>query len=104
MVATPKRLAHLVKAKQIDLASVQFLILDEADKLFESGFVSHIDAIIHACSNPSIVSIRPFQTVTPVSHCTVSAVVLTVLIPSWACHHGAAAAYYTNMRLQLSPT
>ncbi|KAL3161101.1 hypothetical protein ABBQ38_009483 [Trebouxia sp. C0009 RCD-2024] len=55
VVATPKRLAHLVKAKQIDLASVQFLILDEADKLFESGFVSHIDAIIHACSNPSIV-------------------------------------------------
>lgn len=56
VVATPKRLAHLVKAKQIDLSSVQFLILDEADKLFESGFVSHIDAIIHACSNPSIVS------------------------------------------------
>lgn len=56
VVATPKRLAHLVKAKQIDLSSVQFLILDEADKLFESGFVSHIDAIIHACNNPSIVS------------------------------------------------
>ncbi|KAL3162808.1 hypothetical protein ABBQ32_009266 [Trebouxia sp. C0010 RCD-2024] len=55
VVATPKRLAHLVKAKHIDLALVQFLILDEADKLFESGFVSHIDAIIHACSNTSIV-------------------------------------------------
>ena len=39
VVATPKRLAHLVKSKQIDLASVQFLILDEADKLFEGGFV-----------------------------------------------------------------
>ena len=62
MVATPKRLAHLVKAKQIDLSSVQFLILDEADKLFELGFVSHIDAIIHACSNPAIVSlILPFR-------------------------------------------
>lgn len=69
MVATPKRLAHLVKAKQIDLTSVQFLILDEADKLFELGFVSHIDAIIHACSNPGIVSIvipfRPSQTPRP---------------------------------------
>ena len=63
VVATPKRLAHLVKAKQIDLSSVQFLILDEADKLFELGFVSHIDAIIHACSNPGIVSlILPFRT------------------------------------------
>lgn len=57
VVATPKRLAHLVKTKQIDLSSVQFLILDEADKLFELGFVSHIDAIIHACSNPGIVSV-----------------------------------------------
>ena len=56
VVATPKRLSHLVKAKQIDMSSVQFLILDEADKLFELGFVSHIDAIIHACSNPNIVS------------------------------------------------
>ena len=61
VVATPKRLAHLVKAKQIDLSSVQFLILDEADKLFELGFVTHIDAIIHACNNPSIVSILPFS-------------------------------------------
>ncbi|DBA94458.1 TPA: RNA-dependent ATPase rok1 [Trebouxia sp. C0004] len=55
VVATPKRLSHLVKAKQVDLASVQFLILDEADKLFELGFVSHIDRIILACSNPHII-------------------------------------------------
>ncbi len=55
VVATPKRLSHLLKAKQVDLSSVQFLILDEADKLFELGFVSHIDSIIHACSNPNIV-------------------------------------------------
>ena len=87
MVATPKRLAHLVKAKQIDLSSVQFLILDEADKLFESGFVSHIDAIIHACSNPSIVSLLPLAIiVTLVLQCTFSAFVLTILIPKWASH------------------
>lgn len=55
VVATPKRLRHLVKAKQVDLASVQFLILDEADKLFEQGFVSHIDSILLACRNPYIV-------------------------------------------------
>ncbi len=57
VVATPKRLSHLVKAKQVDLASVQFLILDEADKLFEQGFVSYIDRIILACSKPDIVSL-----------------------------------------------
>ena len=55
MVSTPKRLAHLVKSKQIDLSAVEFLILDEADKLFEEGFLSHIDAVIHACSHPDIV-------------------------------------------------
>ncbi len=60
VVATPKRLSHLVKAKQVDLASVQFLILDEADKLFEQGFVSYIDRIILACSNPDIVSLLTF--------------------------------------------
>lgn len=57
VVATPKRLSHLVKAKHVDLASVQFLILDEADKLFEQGFVSHIDRIILACSNSDIVGV-----------------------------------------------
>lgn len=57
VVATPKRLAHLVKSKQIDLSAVEFLILDEADKLFEEGFLSHIDAVIHACSHPDIVSL-----------------------------------------------
>lgn len=56
VVATPKRLSHLVKAKQVDLSAVQYLILDEADKLFELGFQSHIDSIIGACSNSNIVS------------------------------------------------
>lgn len=56
VVSTPKRLAHLVKSKHIDLSAVEFLILDEADKLFEEGFLSHIDAVIHACSHPDIVS------------------------------------------------
>ena len=56
VVATPKRLAHLVKSHHIKLSAVRFLILDEADKLFELGFVSHIDAVIHACCHPGIVS------------------------------------------------
>ncbi|KAK6152411.1 hypothetical protein DH2020_015046 [Rehmannia glutinosa] len=33
---------------------VEFLILDESDKLFELGLVEQVDAVVKACSNPSI--------------------------------------------------
>ena len=38
--------------KKISTHAVEFLVLDEADKLFEMGFVEQIDAIVHACGNP----------------------------------------------------
>ena len=38
--------------KKISTHAVEFLVLDEADKLFEMGFVEQIDAIVHACDNP----------------------------------------------------
>lgn len=34
---------------------VEYLVLDESDKLFEPGMFKQIDAIIKACTNPSIV-------------------------------------------------
>uniref|UniRef100_M8BNI7 RNA helicase n=1 Tax=Aegilops tauschii TaxID=37682 RepID=M8BNI7_AEGTA len=34
---------------------VEYLVLDESDKLFELGFVEVIDSIVKACSNPSII-------------------------------------------------
>lgn len=37
------------------LSRVEFLILDESDKLFELGFVQQIDSVVKACSNPSII-------------------------------------------------
>lgn len=34
---------------------VEYLVLDESDKLFELGLLKQIDTIVKACSNPSIV-------------------------------------------------
>lgn len=34
---------------------VEYLVLDESDKLFELGLIKQIDLIVKACSNPSIV-------------------------------------------------
>lgn len=37
------------------LCRVEYLVLDESDKLFELGFVKQIDSVVKACSNPSII-------------------------------------------------
>lgn len=34
---------------------VEYLVLDESDKLFELGLLKQIDTIVKVCSNPSIV-------------------------------------------------
>lgn len=62
VVTTPLRLGRLVRRKKIDLASVQHLVLDEADKLLElkdrRSTVSHVhqvDKIMGACTHPDLV-------------------------------------------------
>ncbi|CAN6481900.1 unnamed protein product [Victoria cruziana] len=55
LVSTPLRLEHAITKRNLDLSRVEYLVLDESDKLFELGFVEQIDAVVGACSNPSIV-------------------------------------------------
>jgi len=45
LVATPGRLLELLECRQIDLAHVSMLVLDEADKMLELGFEPQLDKI-----------------------------------------------------------
>ncbi|KAL9268391.1 DEAD-box ATP-dependent RNA helicase 57-like protein, partial [Drosera capensis] len=55
IISTPLRLAFAIRKRKLDLSRVEYLVLDESDKLFELGFVKQIDFIVKACSNPSII-------------------------------------------------
>ncbi|KAJ3683852.1 hypothetical protein LUZ60_014079 [Juncus effusus] len=54
LVSTPLRLDHAITKRNLDLSRVEYLVLDESDKLFELGFVEQIDLVVKACSNPKI--------------------------------------------------
>ncbi|RVW98853.1 DEAD-box ATP-dependent RNA helicase 57 [Vitis vinifera] len=55
LISTPLRLRSAIHKKKLDLSRVEYLVLDESDKLFELGLVKQIDAVVKACSNPSII-------------------------------------------------
>jgi ATP-dependent RNA helicase DDX52/ROK1 len=57
LITTPMRLVHLVRAGSVDLAHVELLILDEADRLLEldSGFAEQVDEVFAACAHPRLV-------------------------------------------------
>lgn len=54
LIATPLRLLHLLNTNSLNLHQVQMVCLDEADKLFEMGFVEQVDAILAACTNVKV--------------------------------------------------
>lgn len=60
IVSTPLRLIDVVKNGHMDLSTVEHLIIDEADRLFDRGFVEQTDAILaeltHAKLRKSIFS------------------------------------------------
>jgi superfamily II DNA/RNA helicase len=47
VVGTPGRMLDLVKQKYLDLSEVQALVLDEADRMLDLGFLPDIERIIH---------------------------------------------------------
>ena len=53
LISTPLRLVNAVKQGQLKLDAVQMLVVDEADKLFDLGFIEQIDEIFAACTLPS---------------------------------------------------
>ncbi|GLT87314.1 hypothetical protein SLE2022_054030 [Rubroshorea leprosula] len=55
LISTPLRLHLAIKKRKIDLSRVEYLVLDESDKLFELGLLKQIDSVVKACSNPSII-------------------------------------------------
>lgn len=49
VVATPGRLVDLLEDGLIDLSSIDYLVLDEADRMLDKGFEEHIKQIISLC-------------------------------------------------------
>ncbi|CDO52958.1 hypothetical protein DV495_000367 [Geotrichum candidum] len=54
LISTPLRLLSITKTGAIDLSKVQHIVLDEADKLFEEGFIDQTDSIIEQCTSPKL--------------------------------------------------
>lgn len=54
IVTTPLRLIDLIKKEAINLTKVQNLIIDEADKLFEQGFLEQTDTILASLSSKNL--------------------------------------------------
>ena len=49
VVATPGRLLDHIERKTIDVSKIKILVLDEADRMFDMGFIDDVEAIISKC-------------------------------------------------------
>ncbi|KAH9858801.1 DEAD-domain-containing protein [Lenzites betulinus] len=47
IIATPGRLLHLIVEMNLDLKSIEYVVFDEADRLFEMGFQTALTEILH---------------------------------------------------------
>ena len=48
VIGTPGRFLHLKVEMGLDLSSIQYVVFDEADRLFEMGFAAQLTEILHA--------------------------------------------------------
>jgi ATP-dependent RNA helicase RhlE len=51
LVATPGRLLDLISERYIDLAAVEYLVLDEADRMLDMGFIPSVRTIVGMTPN-----------------------------------------------------
>lgn len=51
LVATPGRLALMLRRDAVDLARVRFLVFDEADRLLDPTYLADLKAVLDACSS-----------------------------------------------------
>ena len=49
VVATPGRLLDHLQRRTINLSKIKLLVLDEADRMFDMGFMEDVEKIIRAC-------------------------------------------------------
>ena len=49
VVGTPGRLLDHLKRRTLNLSKVKFLVLDEADRMLDMGFVRDVESIIKSC-------------------------------------------------------
>ncbi|HDK38001.1 MAG TPA: DEAD/DEAH box helicase, partial [Thiolapillus brandeum] len=52
LIGTPGRLIDYFKQKVYDLKEVQVVVLDEADRMFDLGFIKDIRFLLHRCPPP----------------------------------------------------
>jgi len=46
VVATPGRLLDLIRRKRVDISSIKYMVLDEADEMLSMGFKDELDSIL----------------------------------------------------------
>ncbi|PVV00763.1 hypothetical protein BB560_004843, partial [Smittium megazygosporum] len=50
LITTPLRLVYALKNNEVNLSSLKYLVLDEADRLLDDGFVEQVDEILSGCN------------------------------------------------------
>lgn len=65
VIATPGRLAMMIKREAIDLSRVRYLILDEADRLLDPTYVDDLSTALDACTSDNRQTLMFSATMTP---------------------------------------